>query len=84
MIKTRAKANLVRGLAENEGLAFQLGEAQSRYGDWRESFRQVDRIDKVTKADIRRVANQIFVPTNRTVGIIENVSSVSTSKGGQQ
>src|SRR6266851_3868596 len=84
MIKTRAKANLVRGLAENEGLAFQLGEAQSRYGDWRESFRQVDRIDKVTKADIRRVANQIFVPINRTVGIIENVSSVSTSKGGQQ
>ena len=84
MIKTRAKANLVRGLAENEGLAFQLGQAQSRYGDWRESFRQVDRIDKVSKADIRRVANQIFVPTNRTVGIIENIPAASTNKGGQQ
>jgi predicted Zn-dependent peptidase len=84
MIKTRAKANLVRGLAENEGLAFQLGQAQARYGDWRESFRQVDRIDRVTKADIRRVANQIFVPTNRTVGIIENIPAASPSKGGQQ
>ena len=84
MIKTRAKANLVRGLAENEGLAFQLGQAQARYGDWRESFRQVDRIDKVSKADIRRVANQIFVPTNRTVGIIENIPAASTNKGGQQ
>jgi predicted Zn-dependent peptidase len=84
MIKTRAKANLIRGLAENEGLAFQLGAAQARYGDWRESFRQVDRIDKVSKADIRRVANQIFVPSNRTVGIIENNSAASTSKGGQQ
>jgi len=84
MIKTRAKANLVRGLAENEGLAFQLGQAQSRYGDWRESFRQVDRIDKVTKADIRRVANQIFVSTNRTVGIIENIPAAATTKGGQQ
>jgi predicted Zn-dependent peptidase len=82
MIKTRAKANLIRGLADNAGLAFQLGETQARYGDWRESFRQVDRIDQVSKADIRRVANQIFVPTNRTVGIIENVPAAAT--GGQQ
>ena len=82
MIKTRAKANLLRGLAENEGLASQLGEAQARYGDWRELFRNVDRIDAVTKADIRRVANQIFVPANRTVGIID--SSAVASKGGQQ
>jgi predicted Zn-dependent peptidase len=32
----------------------------------------VDRIDKVTKADIRRVAAATFVPENRTVGIIES------------
>ncbi len=83
MIKTRAKANLLRRLGDNSGLAFQLGVAQTRYGDWRELFRQVDRIDKVTKADIRRVANQIFVPTNRTVGIIENLS-VAAAKGGAQ
>lgn len=71
MIKTRAKANLIRSLGSNEGLAFNLGLFQARYEDWRELFRSVDRIDKVTKADIRRVANQIFVPDNRTVGIIE-------------
>jgi predicted Zn-dependent peptidase len=82
MIKTRAKATLLRGLADNEGLASQLGEAQARYGDWRELFRNVDRIDAVTKADIRRVANQIFVPANRTVGIID--SSAVASKEGQQ
>src|SRR5579863_9759625 len=83
MIKTRAKANLIRGLGDNPGLAFQLGMAQARYGDWRELFRQVDRIDKVSKADIRRVANQTFVPTNRTVGIIETAAPVSgdASKG---
>jgi len=72
MIKTRAKANLIRGLADNEGLAQQLATFQTRYGDWRELFRSVDRIDKVTKADIRRVANETFVDTNRTVGVIEN------------
>jgi len=71
MIKTRAKANLIRSLGSNEGLAIALSLNQARYDDWRELFRSVDRIDKVTKADIRRVANQTFVPDNRTVGIIE-------------
>src|ERR1700685_1133257 len=61
MIKTRAKANLIRGLAENEGLATQLATYQTRYGDWRELFRSVERIDKVTKADIRRVATGTLV-----------------------
>jgi predicted Zn-dependent peptidase len=76
MIKTRAKANLIRGLDDNEGLATELATYQTRYGDWRELFRSVDRIDRVTKADIRRVANEVFVDTNRTVGMIE------TGKGG--
>jgi len=86
MIKTRAKANLIRGLGSNDGLAFELGLNQARYGDWRELFRQVDRIDKITKADIRRVANQTFVPENRTVGIIETKAgeSASAANGGAQ
>jgi predicted Zn-dependent peptidase len=78
MIKTRTKANLIRGLGDNEGLATQLATYQTRYGDWRELFRSVDRIDKVTKADIRRVANETFYDTNRTVGVIE------TGKGAGQ
>ncbi len=69
MIRTRAKANLLRGLDSNEGLASDLALYQARYGDWRELSHQVDNLDKVTKADIRRVANQTFFPTNRTVGI---------------
>jgi predicted Zn-dependent peptidase len=82
MIKTRSKANLIRGLADNEGLATQLATYQTRYDDWRELFRSVDRIDQVTKADIRRVANEVFVDTNRTVGFIEN-SPGGESPGGQ-
>jgi len=74
MIRTRAKANLLRGLSSNEGLASELALYQARYDDWRELFHQVDNLDKVSKADIRRIANQTFVPTNRTVGIIENVA----------
>ena len=86
MIKTRAKAALIRGLDSNEGLAYQLGLNQARYGDWRELFRSVDRIDQVSKADIRRVANEIFVPNNRTVGIIETATptAASANQGGAQ
>jgi hypothetical protein len=62
MYKTRTRADLLRGLADNQGLANDLAEYQTRYGDWRELFLQLDKVDKVTKADIRRVANQVFVP----------------------
>jgi predicted Zn-dependent peptidase len=84
MIKTRTKANLIRGLAENTGLSTQLGTYQARYGDWRELFRSVERIDKVTKQDIRRVANETFVDINRTVGVIETTGPGGQSGGEQQ
>ena len=81
-VKTRAKADLIRGLADNQGLATQLGTAQSRFGDWRQLFRDIDRIEKVTKADIRRVAGQTFIPTNRTVGMIESTKMAGTAPKG--
>ncbi len=84
IVKTRAKANLVRRLDSNQGLAIQLATAQARYGDWRELFRQVDRIDEVTKADIRRVANATFLPTNRTVGILETIKPEAARTQGDQ
>jgi predicted Zn-dependent peptidase len=86
MIKTRARADLIRGLADNQGLAYQLATAQARYGDWRELFGQVDRIERVSKADIRRIANKTFTVENRTVGIIENVPPTAppSQSGGAQ
>jgi len=71
MVKTRAKAELIRGLRSNQGLANQLAFYQTLYGDWSELMRSVERIDAVTKEDILRVAKKTFVPTNRTVGMIE-------------
>jgi predicted Zn-dependent peptidase len=83
MIKTRTKANLIRRLGDNQGLAVQFGNYQAIYGDWRELFREVDRIDKVTKEDIRRVSNATFVESNRTVGILESTRPATAPKGGQ-
>ena len=81
MFKTRTKADLIRGLASNPGLAQQLAMYQTRYGDWRELFRYLDNVDKVTKADIRRVANKVFQESNRTVGTIETASEPAAAKG---
>jgi predicted Zn-dependent peptidase len=87
-VKTRAKADLIRGLGNDQGLAFQLGEYQALYGDWRELFRQIEDLDKVTKADIRRVANKTFREENRTVATIETeapkAKSTEPAKGEQK
>jgi predicted Zn-dependent peptidase len=80
MYKTRTRASLLHGLADNQGLANQLAEYQTRYGDWRELFRQLERVDKVTKADIRRVANQVFVSGNRTSAWIETEAPTAAAK----
>ncbi|HEV2214121.1 MAG TPA: pitrilysin family protein [Terracidiphilus sp.] len=82
MFKTRARADLLRGLGNNQGLASALAEYQTRYGDWRELFLQLDRIDKVSKADIRRVANQVFIPSNRTSAEIDFVPPTAAAKNG--
>jgi len=83
MVKTRAKASLIRSLDNNEGLAQNLATMQARYGDWRELFRQVDRIDKVTKADVMRVANKTFTDNNRTIGIIQTASAAPKAGANQ-
>jgi predicted Zn-dependent peptidase len=81
MVKTRAKANLIRRLDSNSGLAIQLATFQARFGDWRELFRQVDRIDAVGAADIKRVAASTFTEANRTVGMIESTRLAGAPKG---
>ncbi len=75
MVKTRAKAGLIRSLASNTGIASQLATFQALFGDWREIFRNVERIEKVTKEDIQRVARATFKPTHRTVAMIVNEES---------
>jgi predicted Zn-dependent peptidase len=80
MYKTRTRADLLRGLADNQGLSNDLAEYQTRYGDWRELFKQLERVDKVTKADIRRVASQVFVASNRTSAEIDTEAPTATAK----
>lgn len=68
--KTRSRAGLIRQLASNRGLAVQLTFYEVITGDWRNLFKQLDKIDQVTAEDIQRVAKKYFTTKNRTVGII--------------
>ena len=76
--KTRARAELLRGLDDNSGIASELAEYQTRFGDWREMFKELAKIDAVTKADIRRVANKTFVESNRTSARIDFQAPTAT------
>jgi predicted Zn-dependent peptidase len=73
--KTRARASLVRQLASNSGLAAQLTSYHVLTGDWRNLFRQLDKIDKVTGEDIQRVAKEYFTARNRTVGVTKTTAA---------
>jgi len=73
--KTRMRADLIREFDSNSGLAAELTFYEVITGDWRNLFRQLDKIEKVTADDIQRVAKEYFISKNRTVGVIETVQA---------
>jgi predicted Zn-dependent peptidase len=77
-IKTRTRASLIRQLDNDAGLAQLLAEYYANFGDWKRLFTDIDEIDKVTAADVQRVAREYFTPDNRTVGITVQPASAPT------
>ncbi len=75
--KTRARADLIRQLDSNSGLAAQLTFYEVVTGDWHNLFKQLDQIEKVTADDVQRVAKTYFTTKNRTVGVIETTAGAS-------
>jgi len=70
-VKARAKSEFLDSIGSNMGLAMQLANAENLQGDWREMFRWLAQIDKVTAEDVQRVSKKTFDKMNRTVGMIE-------------
>jgi predicted Zn-dependent peptidase len=73
--KTRTRARLIRQLDSNGGLAAQLSFCEVITGDWRNLFRRLDKVEKVTAEDIQRVTKDYLVRRNRTVGAIETTAA---------
>ncbi|AFY42945.1 pitrilysin family protein [Nostoc sp. PCC 7107] len=67
-VKTQARADLLRSLDSNTGMAQLLLEYEVKTGDWQNLFKQLDEIAAVTPTDIQRVAKAAFTAENRTIG----------------
>jgi len=76
-VKRRARANLLRQLDSNFMLAIQFSRFQAVTGDWRNLFRELERINAVTPQDIQRVAKATFTWNNKTVGAIDPVEAAA-------
>ena len=84
-VKTKARAEVIRRLASNPGLASLLASYYAGYGDWRKLFTSLDDLDRVTADDVQRVARKYLVVGSRTIAY--TVSSPPTggrSRGGRQ
>ena len=64
----RLKSQRERQFANTSQFAINLSEWRA-YGDWRLYFLHRDRIEKVTAADVKKVASEYLVSSNRTVGL---------------
>jgi predicted Zn-dependent peptidase len=69
-VRNQIAAGNVRRLQSNLGLAFQLVESASLFGDWRETFRMSERLRAVTPDDVKRVVARYFTQENRTVATL--------------
>lgn len=67
-VKTQLKADLLRTLDSNMGMANLLAEYEAKTGSWRNVFDELDAIASVSAVDIQRVAKTTFVAENRTIG----------------
>lgn len=74
-VRTQARASTIRGLTSNMNIALSFAQTHARTGDWRNTFRDIDRLSEVTVEDIQRVAQQYLVPQSRTVGKIVNAET---------
>lgn len=68
--KNQIKADFLRGLSSNSGIANMLSYFEVIAGDYRYITNQIKIIDTITAEDIRKTANKYLTPENRTVATL--------------
>ena len=69
---TRAKNSLLKGIENTNNNTVSLAISLTEFigaGDWRLWFLNRDRVEKLTVADLQRVANKYYKKSNRTYGV---------------
>ena len=78
--RTNARANLIRSLDSNSGIAQTLASAEALRGNWKKVFSDIEKLQDVTVDDLQRVAKQYLTKDNRTVGTIVTESDESNEE----
>lgn len=79
--KVRIKAQKIAAAESNSSLCGELAQAQSLYGDWREFFREQERVQSLTPQDLLDAMKTTMVRSNRTVGMIVNPAQAANEGG---
>ncbi|EKD41620.1 MAG: hypothetical protein ACD_73C00618G0002 [uncultured bacterium] len=70
-VKHQIDADMVYSLESNMGLASMLSFFESLTGDWQYIYQLRDRMHNIKSDEIKRVANQYFVPERRSSVFME-------------
>jgi len=68
--KNGLRAHFLEEISTHNGRAHAIGHYELLLGDWRETTRTLERWERVTSADAKRVAAAYFVPRNRSVATL--------------
>ena len=70
--RTKLRADLIRGLDSNLGLARSFSQAEAQRGDWRAVFTHLDRLERVGLQDIQQAAKKYLVEQHMTEGRLKS------------
>lgn len=68
--KRTSKISILNQMKSNSSMAAMLTYNDVVMGDWRHAFDEIEKIEKITADDIKRVANKYLVKKHRTIGEI--------------
>lgn len=79
-VKNGKLMELYRTLETINGKANTLGSYELYFGDYKKMFSAPQEYEKVTAADIQRVAEKYLTKNNRTVGVLKDLSEGETAQ----
>jgi predicted Zn-dependent peptidase len=81
--KVRVRARNIARAEGNSSLTDALSRAQILQGDWREFFREQERVQALQVDDLLAAMKRSLVKSNRTVGLIVNPPKQASNEGGR-
>ena len=81
--KVRVRARNIARAEGNASLTDALARAQILQGDWREFFRESERVQALQVNDLLGAMKRSLVKSNRTVGLIVNPPKQASNQGGR-